>query len=166
MSQRDSTLKLLGITDTNIHIQDTREAFHGKGTGRKKYLVIRAELSYTLIKCPQCGFDTLHRNGHKLTHIHVDGLTGQPVVLELNKQRWRCANCHCTCTATTPVVKANHTIGHNLAMHALKLASKSLPEKTIASFTGISTNSVQRILDANLHPHASRRLPVNLCFDE
>jgi transposase len=90
----------------------------------------------------------------------------QPVILELNKQRWRCSNCHSTCTATTPVVSTNHTIGHGLATHVLKLASKSLPAKTIASLTGISTNSVQRILTANIHPHASRRLPINLCFDE
>ncbi|WP_172995139.1 transposase, partial [Lactobacillus helveticus] len=46
--------------------------------------------------------------------------------------------------------------------HVLKLASKSLPAKTIASLTDISTNSVQRILTANIHPH----LPINLCFDE
>jgi len=31
MSQLDSTRKLLGITDTNINIQDVREDFHGKG---------------------------------------------------------------------------------------------------------------------------------------
>ncbi|MBT9678559.1 ISL3 family transposase, partial [Levilactobacillus brevis] len=77
-----------------------------------------------------------------------------------------CSNCHSTCTATTPVVSTNHAIGHGLATHVLKLASKSLPAKTIASLTGISTNSVQRILTANIHPHASRRLPINLCFDE
>ena len=84
------------------------------------------------------------------------------VILELNKQRWRCSNCHSTCTATTPVVSTNYAIGHGLATHMLKLASKSLPAKTIASLTGISTNSVQRILTANIHPHASRRLPINL----
>ncbi len=136
------------------------------GSGRRKYFVVVAELTYTLTRCPECGLEALYRNGHILTHIHVDGPTDQPAVLALNKQRWRCSNCHHTCTATTPVVKANHAIGHNLAMHALKLASKSLPEKTIADFIGISTNSVQRIIDANLHPHANRNLPENLCFDE
>nr|UVZ00242.1 transposase [Lactobacillus crispatus] len=44
------------------------------------------------------------------------------------------------------MVSTNHAIGHGLATHVLKLASKSLPAKTIASLTGISTNSVQRIL--------------------
>lgn len=113
-----------------------------------------------------CGFPDLHKNGHKLTHIHVEGPSDQPVVLELNKQQWRCLNCHTTCTATTPVVKANHSIGNKLAIDALKLASKSLTVKTIALLLGISTNSVQRALDDNIHPHASRKLPENLYFDE
>lgn len=166
MSQLESTRKLLGITDTNINIQDVREDFHGKGSGRKKYLVIHAELTYTLTNCPQCGFPDLHKNGHKLTHIHVEGPSDQPVLLELNKQRWRCSNCHSTCTATTSVVKANHSIGNKLVIDALKLASKSLTVKTIALLLGISTNSVQRALNDNIHPHASRKLPENLCFDE
>ncbi|MCO0807907.1 ISL3 family transposase, partial [Lactobacillus helveticus] len=63
MSQLDNTLKLLGITDTNIQV------------------------------------------------FAMD----RPVILELNKQRWRCSNCHSTCTATTPVVSTNHAIGHGLA---------------------------------------------------
>ena len=166
MSQNDCTLKLLGITDTNIHIQDTRQDSYGKGSRKKKYLVITAELTYGLKRCPNCGSEDLRRNGHKLTHIHVVGPTDQPVVLELNKQRWRCPNCHRTCTATTTVVNANHTIGNNLSMYALELSSQSLTLKTISTLTGISTNSVQRILNANIHPHASWKLPVNLCFDE
>ncbi|MCT3358033.1 hypothetical protein EFT38_00010 [Latilactobacillus curvatus] len=40
MSQLDNTLKLLGITDTNIQVFGTRDEFHGRGSGRKKYLVI------------------------------------------------------------------------------------------------------------------------------
>ncbi|OIL06765.1 hypothetical protein ATW92_10200 [Oenococcus oeni] len=38
MFQLDNTLKLLGITDTNIQVFGTREEFHGRGSGRKKYL--------------------------------------------------------------------------------------------------------------------------------
>lgn len=71
MSQLDNTLKLLGITDTNIQLFGTREEFHGRGSGRKKYLVIQAELTYTLRRCPSCGYNTLHPNGYKLTHVHI-----------------------------------------------------------------------------------------------
>ncbi|MCW6146478.1 transposase family protein, partial [Lactiplantibacillus plantarum] len=94
MSQLDNTLKLLGITDTNIQVFGTREEFHGRGSGRKKYLVIQTELTYTLRRCPNCGYNTLHPNGHKLTHVHIAGPMDRPVILELNKQRWRCSNCH------------------------------------------------------------------------
>lgn len=94
MSQLDNTLKLLGVTDTNIRVFGTREEFHGRGSGRKKYLVIQAELTYTLRRCPSCGYNTLHPNGHKLTHVHIVGSMDRPVILELNKQRWRCSNCH------------------------------------------------------------------------
>lgn len=111
MSQLDNPLKLLGITDTNIQVFGTREEFHGRGSGRKKYLVIQAELTYTLRRCLSCGYNTLHPNGHKLTHVHIAGPMDRPVILELNKQRWCCSNCHSTCTATTPVVSTNQAIG-------------------------------------------------------
>ena len=166
MSFLNTTLKLVGITDTNIHITDTFEAYHGRGSGRKKYQVVSAELTYTLERCPHCGHRELRRNGHKLTHIHVDGATDRPVVLALNKQRWRCQNCHATCTATTPVVKPHHSIGQGLAQHALKLCAQSLPNKTVGTLTGISPTSVQRILNDNIKLHPARDLPVNLCFDE
>ena len=81
MSQLDNTLKLLGITDTNIQVFGTREEFHGRGSGRKKYLVIQAELTYTLRRCPSCGYNTLHPNGHKLTHVHIAGPMDRPVIL-------------------------------------------------------------------------------------
>ncbi len=85
MSQLDNTLKLLGITDTNIQVFGTREEFHGRGSGRKKYLVIQAELTYTLRRCRSCGYNTLHPNGHKLTHVHIAGPMDRPVILELNQ---------------------------------------------------------------------------------
>lgn len=84
MSQLDNTLKLLGIIDTNIQVFGTRDEFHGRGSGRKKYLVIQAELTYTLRRYPSCGYNTLHPNGHKLTHVHIAGPMDRHVILELN----------------------------------------------------------------------------------
>lgn len=87
MSNIDSTLKLLGITDTNIHVSDVRDEYRGRGQGRKRYQVIHAELTYFLERCPYCGMSTLRRNGHIRTHIHVNGPTDRPVLLALDKQR-------------------------------------------------------------------------------
>ncbi|GAA2842694.1 MULTISPECIES: transposase [Pediococcus] len=39
MSQLDNTLKLLGITDTNIQVFGTREEFHGRGTAEAQYFL-------------------------------------------------------------------------------------------------------------------------------
>ncbi len=44
MSQLDNTLKLLGITDTNIQVFGTREEFHGRGSGRKSIWSSRQSL--------------------------------------------------------------------------------------------------------------------------
>ena len=76
MSQLDNTLKLLGITDINIQVFGTRDEFRGRGSGRKKYFVIQAELTYTLRRCPIRGYNTLHPNEHKLTNVHIDPWTG------------------------------------------------------------------------------------------
>lgn len=166
MSNIDSTLKLLGITDTNIHVSDVRDEYRGRGQGRKRYQVIHAELTYFLERCPYCGMSTLRRNGHIRTHIHVNGPTDRPVLLELDKQRWRCGNCKSTLTATTSVVKPKYSISNGLVEYALKLAMKSTTSKNIASITGISTTTVGRILDENINPRPLNFLPTNLCFDE
>ena len=166
MSDIDTTLKLLGITDSNIHVTDIHEEKHGRGQGRKNYQVIQAELTYKLERCPHCGMLKLRRNGHILTHIHVNGPTDRPVVLALKKQRWRCASCGSTVTATTPVVKANHAISNGVVSYTLKLSKQAMPSKQIASMTGISSTSVARMIDTAIHPRPSITLPRNLCFDE
>lgn len=166
MSNINITLEVLGITDTHVHINGYRHENHGKGTGRKKFLVIQAVLTYQLARCPECGFEALYPNGHIKTRIHINSANDRPVVLELKKQRWRCHNCGHTCTATTPVVKPHHTISCMTAQYALKLAKKSLSLTTIAAITGISPKSVQRIINTNIKPHPATHLPENLCFDE
>ena len=108
----------------------------------------------------------LRRNGHIRTRIHVNGPTDCPVILELDKQRWRCRNCRSTLTATTPVVKPNHAISTGISEYALKLSKLAIPGKQIASITGISTTSIERIIDDDIKPHPLNYLPVNLCFDE
>jgi transposase len=67
---------------------------------------------------------------------------------------------------TSPVVKANHAISTGVAEYALKLSKQSLPVKTIASITGVSTSSIQRIIDDTIKPKPMNYLPTSLCFDE
>jgi transposase len=166
MSHSNLTLSILGIPDTNINVTDVRDESRGTGARHRKYHVIFATLSYTLKRCPLCGFEALRPNGHKLTHIHVKGATEIPTVLDLRKQRWLCANCHRSTIATTPLVQFNCSIAKGIQDSVLKLSIKSLPVKTIAAINGISSSSVQRILTANVKYRPARKLPENLCFDE
>lgn len=166
MSQFNPTLSILGIPDANIHVSDVHDEYRGTGARRRKYHTIFATLSYTLKRCPFCGFEALRPNGHKLTHIHVKGATEIPTILDLNKQRWWCTSCHQSTIATTPLVEFNHSIAKGIQESVLKLSMKRLPLKTIAAISGISASSVQRIMNANVSYHPARQLPENLCFDE
>ena len=166
MSQYNPTLSILGIPDTNIHVSDVRDEYRGKGTRRHKVHVIFGELSYSLNHCPHCGMNALRPNGHKLTHIHVKGATNIPTVIDLNKQRWWCENCQHSSMATTPLVTPNHSIAKTLRSAIVQFAYLRLPKKTIATMLGVSVTTVQRVLDTTIRYHPSRRLPINLCFDE
>lgn len=166
MSQFNPTLSILGIPDANIHVSNVRDEYRGTDARRRKYHTIFATLSYTLKRCPLCGFEALRPNGHKLTHIHVKGATEIPTILDLNKQRWRCTNCHHSTIATTPLVQFNRSIAREIQDSVLKLSMKNLPLKTIAAISGISASSVQRILNTNVKYCPAKKLPEHLCFDE
>lgn len=166
MSQFNPTLSVLGIPDTNIHVSDVRDEYRGKGTRQRKEHIIVAKLTYTLTRCPLCGMDALRPYGFKATHIHVQGATDIPTVIDLDKQRWLCANCHHSTMATTPLVEPNHSIAKGVQMRIVELARLRLPKKTIASIIGISPTTVQRTLNAKIKYHAARTLPINLSFDE
>lgn len=166
MSSFNPTLSILGITDTNIHVTDAHDEYRGNGVRRHKVHAIACELTYKLIRCPLCGFETLRPNGHKLTHIHVNGATETPTVLDLNKQRWLCESCHHSIMATSPLVTPNHSIAQPMIPRVLKLAKQRLTVKVIGKIVGISASSVQRILNQYLNYHPARHVPINLCFDE
>lgn len=167
MSTIDTTLEVLGITDQNIKVHEVRHETRTRSGRKREYLVICADLSYGLTVCPHCQANgTLRPNGHKRTAIHVQSLVDRPVILELNKQRWLCSACHHTTIATTSLVGPRRSIANNIHKTVIKLAKDALPASKIADITGISDTSVARILMANIHPHAARHLPTELCFDE
>ncbi|WDF82236.1 ISL3 family transposase [Lacticaseibacillus pabuli] len=166
MSQTDNILKLLEIPDTNITVQGIYQELRGRGAGRKRVQVITATLSYGLAQCPTCGFNTLHPNGHKRTHIKVKGATDKPIIIDLNKQRWRCANCQSTTMATTPLVARGHAIANNMSAYVMKLLKLGTPVTHVAMVTGISASSVQRIYQHELRLTPAKHLPMHLAFDE
>ena len=166
MSNYNPTLSVLGLPDTNINVSFVHQDYRGRGTRRRKFHIIDADLTYALTRCPLCGFNTLHPNGFYTAHIHILNGTDIPTLIDLHKQRWLCQSCGHTVSAKTPLVKANRTIATSVSSQVMKLAYKRLPVKTISQIVGISASSVQRMLNQHLKLRPARHLPVNLCFDE
>lgn len=103
MSQYDPTLFVLGIPDHNIKVVFVRHEYCGNWVRRRQYHVVDAELTYRLIRCPLCGFETLHPNGFYTAHVIVLNGVEIPTVIDLHKQRWRCH------TVTTQSVPRRHS---------------------------------------------------------
>ena len=159
----DSILKLVKITDTNLHVLDSySERKRGVVT-----LIIEAKLSYPLTHCPHCHSEALIKNGYRLAHAKLPSINGDPVRLRVHKQRYLCHHCGHTCGARSNSLSFNHTLTPGVAQQTIKLAKLSLAGTTIATLTDISNTSVTRIINAEVHrPYRLKKLPENLCFDE
>lgn len=167
MSQSNFTLNILNITDTNIQVNNSRdECIVFKGV-RKQVKIIDAVLTYSLSKCPQCGYDTLIKNGKRLAKVRLASFNGWEYQLHLMKQRYLCKSCGATCGAHSPLLISNHTMSNQIAPGVFRLAKQSLSVKAISDLLGVSSSTVSRILynDENKVTR-TRRLPENLCFDE
>lgn len=167
MSQNDSILILLGITDEHITVQNVFDATRTRGADTYRIKQIDATLSYTPPRCPHCGMATMIKYGSHRTNVRLPSLNNFEYHLHLRKQRFRCKNCATTCNAHTPLVRPNHQITTELTDHVHRLAQDSMPVSHMAKYLSISASSVARILHMQSKPaKLVRRLPENLCFDE
>ena len=167
VSQNDSILNLLGITDEHIQVSHVTEEVVWKRGVRYKQKVIHARLSYALVRCPNCGFPALIKNGTHNVNVRIPTLNGQYVVMRLAKQRYLCRQCQNTCGATSPLLMKNHTMAHSLKEMVVKLAHDNLSLTMIAKLTGTSASTVSRLLYKGRKTRSRvRHLPVNLCLDE
>lgn len=155
----DSILKLVKITDTNLHVLDSySERKRGVVT-----LIIEAKLSYPLTHCPHCHSEALIKNGYRLARAKLPSINGDPVRLRVHKQRYLCHHCGHTCGARSNSLSFNHTLTPGVAQQTIKLAKLSLAGTTIATLTGISNTSVTRIINAEVHrPYRLKKLPERL----
>lgn len=159
----DSILKLVKLTDTNLHVLDIYSERKRGVTSQ----VIEATLSYPLTHCPHCHSKALIRNGYRLAHAKLPSINGDPIRLLVHKQRYLCHTCGHTCGARSSNLKFNHTLTPGVAQQTIKLAKQPLAGTTIAALTGISNTSAARIINAEVHrPYRLKKLPENLCFDE
>ncbi|MCQ3820750.1 ISL3 family transposase, partial [Staphylococcus xylosus] len=76
MSQDNFILCALDIKDDNIKIISVKDAKIKKRGVIKRIKVVNAELSYALHKCPQCGKNSLVKNGKRTTNARLASFSG------------------------------------------------------------------------------------------
>ena len=167
MSQDNSILCALDIKDNNIKNVSVKDAKIKKRGVIKHIKIVNAELSYSLHRCPQCGMNTLVKNGKRTTNARLASFNGIEYHLVLKKQRFLCRNCGSTCGAHSDLLIKNHTMTKQIKNRIFSMAKESFTLSSIAKIIGISANTVSRILYSNTKiPTRCVHLPENLCFDE
>lgn len=167
MSQDNSILCALNIKDNNIkNVSVCDSKINNKGV-IKHIKVVKAELSYRLTRCPQCGENTLVKNGKRVTNQRLASFNGMEYHLMLKKQRFLCRNCGSTCGAHSDLLIKNHTMTKQIKARIFDMSRESFTLSSMAKLLGISISTVSRILYENTKlPKRSSYLPENLCFDE
>lgn len=163
MSISNSILKLVGIEDNNIKINNIS---HQIVDGVKCH-IIEAKLSYDVERCENCSFPDVIKNGTRKTKIRLSSFSGDRYILQLAKQRYRCYHCNTTFGAKTNIVEFNHSLSKRFDEDILIQACSSLTATQIAKMYGCSASSVIRIINRHCHPkYRQEVLPKHLCFDE
>lgn len=167
MFQDNSILCALNIKDNNIkNVSVCDSKINNKGV-IKHIKVVKAELSYSLTRCPQCGKNTLVKNGKRITNQRLASFNGMEYHLMLKKQRFLCKNCGSTCGAHSDLLVKNHTMTKQIKNRIFDMSRESFTLSSMAKLLGISASTVSRILYGNTTlPERSPYLPENLCFDE
>jgi len=167
MSQDNSILCALDIKDNNIKNVSVRDATIKKRGVIKHIKLVQADLTYTLHRCPQCGMESLIKDGTRKTNARLASFNGKEYHLILKKQRFLCKNCGSTCGAHSDLLIKNHTMTRQVQNRIFSMARRSFTLTSMAKLVGISANTVSRILYDNTRlPNRCTRLPENLCFDE
>lgn len=167
MSQSNSILNLLGITDKSFIISSVTDGVIGKENNKRHIKLIEASLTYPKKTCPQCGFATLIKNGMRLTNARILSLNGLEYHMKLKKQRYYCKKCGSTCGAQSPFLSFNQSMTTPIKEMVVQLSKDSIPHKTIAKIIGVSQSTVARLLYGGRKlPQRASNLPEHLCFDE
>ena len=163
MSQNNSILNLLGIEDQNIKILKVDTIFKNN----EEWKLIHASLSYPVVRCKNCGFKSVVKNGLRKTHLRLASLNGIRYEMVLAKQRYYCSNCQTTFGAITQLTKPNHTLSRDLKNQIMAFVREGLNGELIARLCHCSASSVRRTIIERIKPHYRMAvLPKHLCFDE
>ena len=159
---------LLSIKDPNITFSGeySEKIIHGLKT-----IVYDATLTYHAKSCVHCGNadeSKIIKNGSKHSTVRLLPVNGEPMAINLKKQRFLCKECGRTFIRETSLVEKNFSISRPLKAHVLRSLSQKISEKDIAFINNISHSTVSRYIDNSFYDYLPMKnfLPKNMSFDE
>ena len=115
--------------------------------------------------CPCCGAKTRRVHDYRLQEVQDIPLQGKHVILVLRKRRYLCTSCRKRFTEPCPFLPSYHRRTRRLTFYIVSLLRQTFSVKQIAGLTGVSVQTVCRLLDTISYPPPDR-LPQALSIDE
>lgn len=173
MSINNSILNATGLTDTNFIFTVFDDGSFNYITHDKhdnhpitNYV---ATLDVMPHKCPNCGHQRIYRHKLERSLVTLPNTNGYHQVLQLDKMRYRCTDCHSTFMAQSPDLTDNTKISRPMLMEILDLARFDISAKLIAYIVKLSHTKVHQLINAaadRYRPNFEKELPPVLCIDE
>ena len=154
---------LLNIKDPNL------EFLAFKSETIDSVVTTVAYCNLKLPTCPDCHSAHIWRNGYapvKVRYLSSDA--SRPLMLKLAKQRIICRDCGQSAMAQTSLVDKYCSIANPVKRKILTSLRNDWSMTSIAAFTNVSVNTVQRVLEQYSSPFHDDDtwLPEHLAFDE
>ena len=115
--------------------------------------------------CPCCGAKTKRIHDYRLQEVQDIPLLGKQVILLLRKRRYLCPYCRKRFTEPYSFLPSYHRRTRRLAFYIVSLLRQTFSLKQIAELTGVSVQTVCRLLDTICYPPPDQ-LPQALSIDE
>ena len=169
MSNQNYIIDMLELKDSNVYF---KENFYYKEKIKDiTYKIFEGYLSYKPSFCPKCGVvfdDEFEKHGFIVSDIKIPNVSGYKSILRLHKQRYLCKHCNKAFTLTSNITDYGCFISNLTKQKIAKDLMKKLSETDIALDNGVSSNTVERVMDSyyetlKLYKHY---LPEVLSFDE
>ena len=160
---------MLELKDSNVYF---KENFYYKEKIKDiTYKIFEGYLSYKPSFCPKCGVvfdDEFEKHGFIVSDIKIPNVSGYKSILRLHKQRYLCKHCNKAFTLTSNITDYGCFISNLTKQKIAKDLMKKLSETDIALDNGVSSNTVERVMDSyyktlKLYKHY---LPEVISFDE
>lgn len=97
--------------------------------------------------CPCCGTYTKRVHDYRLQEVRDIPLQGKQVILVLRKRRYFCPSCHKRFTEPCSFLPGYHRRTRRFTFYIVSLLRQTFSVKQIAELTGVSAQTVYRVLD-------------------